>query len=62
VRDAAIGRGGVGNSADWVARDTHMHIESMVRAVSDRLAEVSAPLAVDTTAKVEPQDQIDLPI
>lgn len=60
VRDAATGRGGVGNSADWVARDAHMHIESMVRAVGDRLREVSASVAVDATVRVDPQDQIDL--
>jgi hypothetical protein len=60
VRDSANGRGGVGTPTDWVARDAHMHIESMVRAVESRLGEVSPSIAVDTTGKAEPHGQIDL--
>lgn len=60
VRDSASGRGGVGNSTEWVARDAHMHAESMVRAVRGRLAEIYAPVAVDAKGSVNPLYQIDL--
>lgn len=60
VRDSASGRGGVGNSTDWVARDAHMHAESMVRAVGARLTEMSVPIAVAAPVSVDPLYQIDL--
>lgn len=40
VRDAGRGHGGIGGAADWVARDTHMHLETMTDAARKRLTEV----------------------
>lgn len=44
VRDAALGSRNVGNATDWVARDVHMHIETLARAVESRMREAVATL------------------
>jgi len=49
VQDAGRGSRNVGNATDWVARDVHMHIETLARAVETRLREASGePLVVTT--------------
>jgi len=48
VRDAARGHGGVGNATDWVARDTHMHLETISVAVKKRLVEVGEKISAST--------------
>lgn len=59
VRDAGRGHGGVGGAADWVARDTHMHLETVTNAAKKRLneiGEVVSPAAVDAFV----YEQVDL--
>lgn len=58
VRDAARGRG-VGNAATWVARDTHMHVETITRAMLERLKEIGID-ATPSVAKSGLFDQAEL--
>lgn len=46
VRDAARGHGGVGNATAWVARDTHMHLETITAAVKKRLVEAGEEISM----------------
>lgn len=55
VRDAARGNGGVGNAADWVARDAHMHVETMNHEVVQRLTD----LRVDVGPRITTGDRFD---
>jgi hypothetical protein len=54
VRDAALGRA-VGNAATWVARDTHMHVETMAHAALERLKEVG----IDATPSISKSGLFD---
>jgi hypothetical protein len=61
VRDAAGGRGKAGAAADWVERDTHMHIETMTSAVSGSLLEIG--LHVEQSSEAAARfDQVELEI
>jgi hypothetical protein len=51
VRDAGAGRGGVGNSTDWVARDLHTHVETLVPAVAARMREVAGSPEIETESQ-----------
>jgi hypothetical protein len=62
IRDAAQGGASEGSATDWVARDTHMHLEMMVRAVEDRIQEVSGPMSEEEQIQSFPHDQASLPL
>lgn len=62
IRDAACGASSEGSATDWVARDTHMHLETMARAVADRILEVSGALPEEEPTKSFPHDQAKLPL
>lgn len=47
VQDAGLGSRNVGNATEWVARDVHMHIETLLYAVESRMREARGETEIE---------------